>query len=409
MAIFRRKTPQPSDTVQPPGKRPICLALQGGGAHGAFQWGVLDRLLEDDRLDVRAISGVSAGAMNAAALVSGLAAGDGRAALDKLWREVNQSGGRNVFGDSAIWNAAQPPDWMKDNPFWRAGETLAMSMSPYEFNPLNHNPLKRVLKAAVDFDAVQASDIKLFVAATAVRQARARIFTASEINADVLMASACLPHLFQAVEIEGEPYWDGGYLTNPPLWPLTGEDTPDERASGHPEPHGPRGNAAQRRRHHGSAERDRLQRPPVAELRAIAIAGEMIGQGQIDVGGQGPYRHVRMHAIEADRWLSGPVAADQVQHRMELPERSEDARSRRRRRMAGKLSGRRGTSRQRRYAGPFRLADEAGGAAQTIVDGLAQSRRRDRRHGDADRAGAIRLAQQPKQIGRRLRQVAAGA
>ncbi|WP_312573088.1 patatin-like phospholipase family protein, partial [Brevundimonas sp.] len=97
MAIFRRKPPQPADaTAQPSGKRPICLALQGGGAHGAFQWGVLDRLLEDDRLDIRAISGVSAGAMNAAALVSGLAAGDARAALDRLWREVNQSGGRNV-------------------------------------------------------------------------------------------------------------------------------------------------------------------------------------------------------------------------------------------------------------------------------------------------------------------------
>lgn len=305
MAIFRRKTPQLADTAaRPAGKRPICLALQGGGAHGAFQWGVLDRLLEDDRLDVRAISGVSAGAMNAAALVCGLAAGDGRAALDKLWREVNQSGGRNVFGDSAIWNAAQPPDWMKDNPFWRAGETLALSMSPYEFNPLNHNPLKRVLKAAVDFGAVQASDIKLFVAATAVRQARARIFTASEINADVLMASACLPHLFHAGEIEGEPYWDGGYLTNPPLWPLTGEDTPDDVLLVTLNP------MAREETPRSAADiMDRLNEivfnaPLVAELRAIAIAGEMIGQGQIDVGGLGPYRHVRMHAIEADRWLS---------------------------------------------------------------------------------------------------------
>ena len=208
MAIFKRKTAEAADIVPvAPARRPICLALQGGGAHGAFQWGVLDRLLEDDRLDIRAVSGVSAGAMNGTAVVSGLASGDGRAALDKLWREVNQSGGRNVFGDSAIWNAARTPDWIKDNPFWRAGETLAMSMSPYEFNPLNHNPLKRVLQASVDFRAVQASDIRLFVAATAVRQAKARIFGTNEINVDVLMASACLPHLFQAVEIDGEPYW----------------------------------------------------------------------------------------------------------------------------------------------------------------------------------------------------------
>jgi len=305
MAIFRRKTAELANLAPvSSARRPLCLALQGGGAHGAFQWGVLDRLLEDGRLDIRAISGVSAGAMNGAALVSGLAAGDARAALDKLWREINQSGGRNVFGDSAMWNPAQAPDWIKDNPFWRAGETLALSMSPYEFNPLNHNPLKRVLRTAVDFDAVQASEIKLFVAATAVRQARARIFEAGEINADVLMASACLPHLFQAVEIDGEPYWDGGYLTNPPLWPLTGDDTPDDVLLVTLNPmvrdETPRG---------AGDIVDRLNEivfnaPLIAELRAIALAGEMIAQGQLKGGGSGPYRHVRLHAIEADGWLS---------------------------------------------------------------------------------------------------------
>lgn len=305
MAIFKRKTAQlAEDLPAPTGRRPVCLALQGGGAHGAFQWGVLDRLLEDDRLDVRAVSGVSAGAMNGAALVSGLAIGDARAALDKLWREVNQSGGRNVFGDSAMWNAAQPPDWIKDNPFWRAGETLAMSMSPYEFNPLNHNPLNRVLKAAVDFGAVQASDIRLFVAATAVRQGKTRLFETHEINADVLMASACLPHLFQAVEIDGELYWDGGYLTNPPLWPLTGEDTPDDVLLVTLNPL-----ARDETPRSAGDIVDRLNEivfnaPLVAELRAIALAGELIAQGQLKGGGSGPYRHVRLHAIEADGWLS---------------------------------------------------------------------------------------------------------
>lgn len=304
MAIFKRKTAEPTDlAAASAGRRPFCLALQGGGAHGAFQWGVLDRLLEDDRLDIRAVSGVSAGAMNGAALVSGLASGDARAALDRLWREINQSGGRNVFGDSALWNPAQAPDWLKDTPFWRAGETLALSMSPYEFNPLNHNPLKRVLKTAVDFQAVQGSDVKLFVAATAVRQARARIFASSEITADVLMASACLPHLFQAVEIEGEPYWDGGYLTNPPLWPLTGDDTPDDvlLVTLNPMVRDETPRAA------GDIV-DRLNEilfnaPLLAELRAIAMAGEMISQGQLKHG-SGPYRQVRLHAIEADGWLS---------------------------------------------------------------------------------------------------------
>lgn len=304
MAIFRRKAAEAADAAPDAGRRPICLALQGGGAHGAFQWGVLDRLLEDDRLDVRAVSGVSAGAMNGTALVSGLAA-DGaegaRASLDKLWREINQSGGRNVFGDHAF---AQPPEWMKDNPFWRAGETLAMSMSPYEFNPLNHNPMKRVLKAAVDFGAVQASDIRLFVAATAVRQGKARVFGSDEITADVLMASTCLPHLFQAVEIDGEPYWDGGYLTNPPLWPLTGEDTPDDVLLVTLNPM-----ARDETPRSAGDIVDRLNEivfnaPLIAELRAVALAGELIEQGQLKGGGAGPYRHVRLHAIEADGWLS---------------------------------------------------------------------------------------------------------
>ena len=304
MAIFRRKAAEAADAAPDAGRRPICLALQGGGAHGAFQWGVLDRLLEDDRLDVRAVSGVSAGAMNGATLVSGLASGDARAALDRLWREINQSGGRNVFGDSALWNAAQPPDWMKDNPFWRAGETLAMSMSPYDFNPLNHNPLERVLEAAVDFDAVQTSDIRLFVAATAVRQGKARVFRSDEITADVLMASACLPHLFQAVEIDGEPYWDGGYLTNPPLWPLTGDDTPDDVLLVTLNPM-----ARDETPRSAGDIVDRLNEivfnaPLVAELRAVAMAGELILQGQLKGGGKGPYRHVRLHAIEADGWLS---------------------------------------------------------------------------------------------------------
>ncbi|NBB65585.1 patatin-like phospholipase family protein [Pseudomonas sp. ODNR1LW] len=304
MAIFKRKTAEPADAVPAPsGRRPLSLALQGGGAHGAFQWGVLDRLLEDDGLDIRAVSGVSAGAMNGAALVSGLAAGDARAALDKLWREINQSGGRNVFGDSALWNPARTPDWVKDTPLWRAGESLALSMSPYEFNPLNHNPLRRVLKASVDFDAVQASDLKLFVAATAVRQARIRVFDTGEITPDVLMASACLPHLFQAVEIEGEPYWDGGYLANPPLWPLTGEDTPDDvlLVTLNPMVRDETPRAA------GDIV-DRLNEivfnaPLIAELRAIAMAAEMIAAGQLKHG-TGAYRQVRLHAIEADGWLS---------------------------------------------------------------------------------------------------------
>lgn len=310
MALFKRKVAgaSASGTEDLPltGRRPICLALQGGGAHGAFQWGVLDRLLEADVLDIRAVTASSAGAMNGAALVSGLATGGpegARAALDKLWRETNQSGGKNVFGDSSIWSNAMTPGWLKDSPLWRAGETLAMSMSPYEFNPFNLNPLDRVLKASIDFEAVRTSEIKLFVAATAVRHARSRVFRSAEITDQVLLASACLPHLFQAVEIEGEPYWDGGYLANPPLWPLFYEDTPNDILM-------ITLNAFERAEAPKAAGEimDRLNEvvfnaPLVAELRAVAFVQELIQEGRLMPSERERYRNILMHAIEADGWL----------------------------------------------------------------------------------------------------------
>ena len=315
MALFKRKAPAAKDetaaspqpeAVEHDERRKVCLALQGGGAHGAFQWGVLDRLLEDRRLDIRAVTAASAGAMNGAALVSGLATGgaDGaRAALDKLWRETNQSGGKNVFGDTSVWSNSLTPSWLKDTAMWRASETLAMSMSPYEFNPLNLNPLKRVLNAAIDFEAVRGSDVKLHIAATAVRHAKSRVFANAEITDQVLLASACLPHLFQAVEIEGEPYWDGGYLANPPLWPLFYGDTPDDILL-------ITLNAFERADTPKAAGdiMDRLNEvvfnaPLVAELRAVAFVQDLIEKGRLTSDALSRYRHILMHAIEADGWL----------------------------------------------------------------------------------------------------------
>jgi NTE family protein len=289
-----------------PKRRPICLALQGGGSHGAFQWGVLDRLLEDDRLDIRAVTAASAGAMNAAALITGLERGGAegaRAQLDLLWREVNQSGGRNVFGDSSIWSSALTPDWLKDTSLWRTGETLALSMSPYQFNPYNLNPLKRVLETAVDFEAVRGSSIALHVATTAVRQGRSRVFAGPEVTADVLLASSCLPYLFQAVEIDGEPYWDGGYLANPPLWPLFYENTPDDILLLPLNPFG----RDETPRAAGEI-MDRLNEivfnaPLVAELRAVAFVQDLIAEGRLKPTGADRYRKLRLHAIEPGDWL----------------------------------------------------------------------------------------------------------
>jgi len=280
--------------------------LQGGGSHGAFQWGVLDRLLEDDRLDIRAVTAASAGAMNAAALISGLAEGGAEAArkrLDTLWREVNQSGGRNVFGDSTIWSSAFSPDWLTGAGFWRPAETMALSLSPYQFNPFNLNPLKRVLDTAIDFEAVRGSDVRLFVAATAVRQGRSRVFQTEEITDQVLLASACLPHLFQAVEIDGEPYWDGGYLANPALWPLFYADTPDDILLMPLNPF----RRDETPRAAGEIV-DRLNEivfnaPLVAELRAVAFVQDLIAEGRLTPNGPDRYRKLRLHAVEADPWL----------------------------------------------------------------------------------------------------------
>ena len=215
MALFKRKIASAEPAVPcplPPGpKRPICLALQGGGAHGAFQWGVLDRLLEADCLDIRAVTAASAGAMNAVCLAQGLIDGgrDGaKARLERFWKQVNRNGGRNVFGDTSIWTNAFSggTDWLKNTPGWRMAETFALSMSPYEFNPFNLNPLHDVLEKEIDFKAIrERSPIKLYVSATAVRKGQAKVFRETELTAKHLMASACLPFLFQAVEIDGEP------------------------------------------------------------------------------------------------------------------------------------------------------------------------------------------------------------
>ncbi len=285
-------------------RKPVCLALQGGGSHGAFQWGVLDRLFEDDRIEVKAVTAASAGAMNAAALVTGLERGGNsgaREVLDSLWKEVNQSGGRNVFGNASMWSNSLTRQWLTDNPMWQAGQTLAMSMSPYAFNPLNLNPLKRVVESVIDFDAVQKSKIAIHISATAVRAGKSRIFTTAEITPEVLMASACLPHMFQAVEIDGEPYWDGGYLANPALYPLFEDKQPHDIILLPLNPF--RRDDTPRQ---AADIMDRLNEvlfnaPLVAELRSIAFVHQLLDEGRLERGkGWGG---IRLHAILADEWL----------------------------------------------------------------------------------------------------------
>ncbi len=314
MALFGKKTPaktsepapEPAPAEAEPARKSISIGLQGGGSHGAFEWGALDRILEDGRLEVSAISAASAGSMNAVALAAGLAedgARGARAKLDALWRGVNQASGRNVFGDSAIWTAAFNPQWLQANPFYRYFEGMLMQGSPYDFNPFNLNPLGDVLDQVVDFEAVKRAPVQLFIAATDVKQGKERVFSKDEITRQSVLASAALPFLFHAVEIKGEPYWDGGYLGNPPLWPLIYADTPDDILIVMLNPF----RRAQVPKTAGEIV-DRMNEITfnaglTAELRAIAFVQKLIGEGMLTEGAKGRYRNMLIHAIEADGHL----------------------------------------------------------------------------------------------------------
>lgn len=204
----------------------IDLALQGGGAHGAFTWGVLDRLLEDERLQIDGISGTSAGAMNAVVLAHGYHGGGregARQALRDFWKAVSNSARLSPLQRTPIDRALGR--WTLDaSPGYQLFELATSLVSPYQFNPFDINPLRDLVGAMVDFDQVRAcTQLKLFISATSVRTGRARTFRREEINLDVVMASACLPQVFRAVEVDGEPYWDGGYTGNPALFPLVEE------------------------------------------------------------------------------------------------------------------------------------------------------------------------------------------
>jgi NTE family protein len=203
----------------------IDLALQGGGSHGAFSWGVLDRLLEERWLTIAAISGTSAGAMNAAVLADGWTAGGAegaRDALEQYWRRVSRAAAFSPLQRSPLDRLMGR--WTLDtSPFYILTDLMSRVLSPYDLNPTGYNPLRAVLAESIDFERLVRSPIQLFITATRVRTGRGRIFRNAEITADVLLASACLPTMFRAIEIDGEPYWDGGFAGNPTITPLIRE------------------------------------------------------------------------------------------------------------------------------------------------------------------------------------------
>jgi len=212
-----------SQSVKIADQKVVNLALQGGGSHGAFTWGVLDRLLEEQRLSFEGISATSAGAVNAVVLTDALAAGgreEARQALRRYWRSVAEASSRGMFIPS-VFDKANPDYGLEHSPGYLFMESMTYFASPYQMNPLNFNPLRDLLANSIDFARIRRQQsIKLFISATNVETAKVKIFEGKDIGVDHVLASACLPLMMHAIEIGGQYYWDGSFTGNPALFPL---------------------------------------------------------------------------------------------------------------------------------------------------------------------------------------------
>lgn len=308
-------SPSPTSSSQ---RHSLNLALQGGGSHGAFTWGVLDALLEDGRIDFEGISGTSAGAMNAVALAHGFAQTPAhqdprdaaRQSLADFWNGVTSLGGLSaaqqapfdlLFGHlntenspAAVWGQAMTAFW-------------SSTLSPYQSNPLDLNPLKGFLDKQVDFEAIQKlTTLKLFVVATRISTGQAEVFSGHRLTVDAVMASACLPTVFQAVEIEGDHFWDGGYSGNPSIHPLiyncTGRDIVLVQINPIKRDKLPT----------TSAEiMDRINEVTfnaglIAEMRAIDFVKRLLAEGRLDAN---HYKDVLLHRIDGGEALEAYAAS----------------------------------------------------------------------------------------------------
>ncbi|UUZ65229.1 patatin-like phospholipase family protein [Polaromonas sp. P1-6] len=293
------------NTKRPSMQKPIALALQGGGMHGAFAWGVLDRLLEDGRLEIEGVSATSAGAMNAAVLAYGLLKGDSenaRQALHNFWRAVSQS--------AESYNPFRQMPWLKGahsfgldhSPLYLLADIVLRILSPYQFNPHNKNPLREILEQQIDFAALRRHcPIHLYLCATNVETGKIRIFSGQDMSIEVVLASACLPTLFQAVEINGEHYWDGGYVGNPAIFPLIYNCSTHDVVIVHinpiVRPGVPTTAADILNRLNEVSFNSSLMR----EMRAIAFVTTLIQQGKLD---RGEMKEMFIHSIRSDQTMA---------------------------------------------------------------------------------------------------------
>lgn len=290
----------------------INLALQGGGAHGAYSWGVLDRLLEHPGIEIEAVSGTSAGAMNAAVLVSGLAKGGSECArelLTEFWSQIAQMDHYSPI-QRTVWEKFSGGYTLDHSPGLAFMETLSRTFSPYQVNPLNFNPLRSVLESLIDFDTLcHAESVKLFISATNVETGQARVFENPEMTPDVLLASACLPQMFQAVEIDGAHYWDGGYMGNPAIYPLIyGADCRDVVLV-QINPLERKGVPKTAREIQNRINEISFNASLIHEMRAIQFVTRLIDEGELD---SKSYKRMFMHMIEAEGVLEAFGASSKM-------------------------------------------------------------------------------------------------
>jgi NTE family protein len=286
-------------------QKTIALALQGGGMHGAFAWGVLDRLLEDGRLEIEGVSATSAGAMNAVVLAYGLLKGDSenaRQALHDFWRAVAQSAeSYSPFGKMP-WLKGTHTFGLDHSPIHLLADIILRILSPYQFNPHNVNPLRTILEQHVDFAAVRSHcPIQLYLCATNVETGKIHIFSGEDIGIEAVLASACLPTLFQAVEINGEHYWDGGYAGNPAIFPLVYHCRTHDVVIVHINPIVRPGVPIKAADILNRINEVSFNSSLMREMRAIAFVTTLIQQGKV---GRDDMKEMLIHSIRSDQTMA---------------------------------------------------------------------------------------------------------
>jgi NTE family protein len=309
----------PANLPVHPKKKKLNLALQGGGAHGAFTWGVLDRLLDDERIETEGLVGPRPSTAHATILAYGLAAGGRKKAkelLNRFWITNSKNSQCSPFQPTVFDKILGSKGSIEFSPYWQMFDILSRMFSPYQWNPNNKNLFKDMLEDLIDFSVLQKSrDIRLFICATNVLTGRLKVFENREITPEMILASACLPYLYQAPEIDGQYYWDGGYMGNPPIFPVIYDtdchDVLIVQINPINIPEVPRSTNEIFDRINTLSFNSSLMR----EMRAIYFVTSLIEKGELD---ESKYKHTFIHTIDAEEEMAKLTASSKMNLDMEF-------------------------------------------------------------------------------------------